>query len=144
MEKLCERKRSNNLERGFTLLEIMVVLIIISLIVGIIGPRIYKKLKQGRIITAKAQIQNLEAALMDFNADMGRFPTTEEGLKALIQNPGSDMWSGPYLSKKRVPKDPWGRDYVYMCPGNHDTPYDLFSKGPDGQEGTDDDICNWK
>ena len=139
-----EKRELKKIERGFTLMEIMVVLIIISLIVGIIGPRIYKKLKQGRIITAKAQIQNLEAALMDFNADMGRFPTTEEGLKALVQNPGSDMWSGPYLSKKKVPKDPWGRDYVYVCPGTHGTPYDLYSKGPDGQEGTDEDICNWK
>jgi len=142
-KKCCARKKID--EKGFSLIELMVVLIILGLIVGIVVPNVWKRLAQGRKVAAKTQIQQLEAAIMSFTTDMGRFPTTEEGLKALVENPdGSELWAGPYLSKRKVPKDPWKRDYVYVYPGTHGNEFDLYSKGPDGQEGTEDDITNWQ
>ncbi len=101
------------------------------------------KLSKSKDQIAKIQIKELEGALQLFSFDVGRFPTSGEGLDSLVRNPGNtDSWRGPYLSKD-VPKDPWGRPYGYRCPGMH-ADYDLYSVGADGVDGGDDDICSWK
>ncbi len=139
-----ERKRGS---RGFTLLELLVVMVILGLLAALVGPRIFGKVGKAKIKAAKAQISLLEAALDEFRLDVGRYPSTEEGLKALIEKPADgENWDGPYLKKKLVPKDPWGRPYKYKCPGDHGE-YDLYSYGRDGQpggEGEDKDITSWE
>ncbi|MDA8168288.1 MAG: type II secretion system major pseudopilin GspG [Nitrospiraceae bacterium] len=132
--------------RGFTLAELMVVVIIIGLLAGIVLPRLFPKVAKGKEAAARAQIESFGQALDSFRLDVGRYPTTEEGLNALLQNPGIDNWQGPYLKKSLIPKDPWNRPYVYQCPGTHGE-YDLFSYGKDGQqggEGEDADIVSWQ
>ncbi len=130
-------------EKGFSLIELIVVLVILGLLAAVVAPNIYNKLAKGKDQIAKIQIKEIEGALQLFLFDMGRYPTTGEGLDSLVRSPGSiDSWKGPYLAKE-VPKDPWGRTYVYRCPGTHGD-YDLFSNGADGAEGGDDDICSWK
>ncbi len=144
MQERRKLERARRSDRGFSLIELMVVLIILGLIIGIVGPSVWSRLKRGQIVACKAQIQQLEAALMSYQTDMGRLPTTEEGLRALVENTdGSDLWAGPYLNKKQIPRDPWQKDYVYVCPGTHGNEFDLYSKGPDGQDGTADDLTNW-
>lgn len=139
-----ETKR-RRLERGFSLIELTVVLVILGLIVGIVAPNIWRRLNQGKVTTAKAQIEQISSSIASFTTDMGRFPTSDEGLKALIDAPeGSELWAGPYLNKRIIPKDPWNNDYIYRYPGTHNNEFDLFSKGADAQEGTEDDIANWK
>ncbi len=131
-------------ERGFSLIELIVVLVILGLLAAVVAPRVYDKLAKGKEQIAKIQIKELEGALQLFSFDMGRFPTTSEGLEGLARNPGGlDSWRGPYLSKPDVPKDPWGKPYVYRCPGEHGD-YDLFSSGPDGVEGGNDDVTSWQ
>jgi general secretion pathway protein G len=128
---------------GFTLMELVVVLVILGMLAAVVGPKIYDKMGSSKSQIAKMQVSELESALQLYAFDTGRFPTTAEGLQALVQNPtGSDSWKGPYL-KKSVPLDPWERAYAYKNPGDH-SDYDLYSFGPDGVEGTDDDICSWK
>ncbi len=131
-------------DEGFSLIELIVVLVILGLLAAVVAPRVYDKLAKGKEQIAKIQIKELEGALQLFSFDIGRFPTTSEGLEALIRNPGNmDAWKSPYLNKTELPKDPWGKPYVYRCPGQHGD-FDLFSVGPDGAEGGEDDIVSWK
>lgn len=131
--------------RGFTLIELMLVIIIIGLLVAMVVPRLAGRSQQARIAAVRADINaNLAVALSLFELDNGRYPTTEEGLAALRASPpNTPNWRGPYL-KKDVAPDPWGLAYVYRSPGRHNQEdYDLVSYGPDGVEGGDDDITNW-
>lgn len=143
MIRLARDERKLNRD-GFSFIELIVVIVILGLLVGIVGPKVWSWMARGKDVTAKTQISQLETAIMGFTTDMGRFPTTGEGLNALVQNPdGSELWAGPYLKPAVVPKDPWQRDYIYLFPGNHGNEFDLYSVGPDGEEGTADDITNW-
>ncbi len=131
---------------GFTLVELMLVVIIIGILVAMVAPRLTGKSQQARIAASQADINaHLSTALDLFELGVGRFPTTQEGLAALRTAPsGATGWKGPYL-KRDVPKDPWGRKYAYRSPGQHNREdYDLFSYGPDGVEGGDDDVTNWQ
>jgi general secretion pathway protein G len=134
-------------ERGFTLVELLVVIIVLGLLVGLVGPRLFGRVGQSRIATARAQIELLGAALDQYRLDLGTYPSTSEGLEGLNRNPtASTKWNGPYL-KKGVPKDPWGNPYKYRCcPGQHGD-YDLWSEGADGSpggEGENADVVSWE
>ena len=137
---------SRTSERGFTLIEILVVITIIGLIMGLVGPRVLNYLSEAKAKAAKIQIESFSSALDLFYLDAGRYPTSSEGLSALVQAPGNiSGWSGPYLKGGAVPKDPWGNLYVFRSPGQHGT-YDIMSYGSDGQEGgtgTASDITSW-
>lgn len=133
-------KTRNN---GFTLIEIMVVLSILGLLMSIALPRMTGRTQEARIQTTKLQIENLASAVDAFEFDCGRFPTPEEGLNALREAPFDGRgWNGPYL-KKAIPLDPWQEEFVYDVPGQRSVDYDIFSKGPDRQAGTGDDIGSW-
>lgn len=131
---------------GFTLLELLVVLVIIGLLVAFVAPRYFSQVGKSETKMARAQIKSLEDALDQYRMDVGRYPTSEQGLDALNAQPaGEARWQGPYL-RKAVPKDPWGNAYVYASPGEHGE-YDLQSLGKDGQpggEGEAADIVNWQ
>lgn len=131
--------------RGFTLVELLVVMVIIGLLAALVGPRIFPKIGKGKQAAARAQIELLGQALDQFRLDTGRYPTTQEGLTALMMNPGINGWEGPYL-RKALPKDPWGKSYQYQSPGSHGD-YDLFSYGKDGSAGgkkENKDIVSWE
>lgn len=134
------RKRS-----GFTLLELLVVMVIIGLLAGYVGPKYFGQIGKSEVKAAKAQIDAFEKALDQYRLDVGRYPPTEAGLAALVSKPANESkWAGPYL-KKGVPNDPWGRPYAYKSPGEHGE-YDLLSLGKDGQPGGSGeaaDITNW-
>jgi general secretion pathway protein G len=131
---------------GFTLIELMIVLFILGLLAALVAPRLMGRVGKAKQKSAQAQLQMLGTALDLFHLDVGRYPSDEEGLKSLYQKPDNlPAWAGPYLTKD-VPKDPWGRNYVYKFPGEHG-PYDLYSLGADGQsggEGENSDINNWQ
>lgn len=138
------RKRSLKKQQGFTLIEILVVMVIIGLLAALVGPRIFPKLGKGKQAAAKAQVLLLGQALDQYKLDVGFYPSTQEGLNALQTNPGIEKWDGPYL-KKNVPLDPWGKPYGYQSPGTHGE-YDLYSFGRDNQpggEGEDKDVNTW-
>ena len=132
-------------ERGFTLLELLVVMVIIGLLASYVGPRYFAQIGKSEVKTARAQIDALEKALDQYRLDTGQYPATDKGLSALMTQPANEpKWSGPYL-KKSVPPDPWGHAYNYKNPGDHGE-YDLFSYGKDGQPGgtgAAEDIANW-
>jgi general secretion pathway protein G len=122
-------------ERGFTLVEIIVVITIIALIMTLVGPRVLNYLTESKVKAAKIQIESLASALDLYFLDTGQYPSNAEGLNALVQRTGSSSgWSGPYLRGTVVPNDPWGRPYVYRAPGSQSS-YDIISYGSDGQEG---------
>jgi general secretion pathway protein G len=131
---------------GFTLLELLVVMVIIGLLAGFVAPRYFSQVGKSRVKATRAQIDALDKALEQFRIDVGRLPTTEEGLAALnTAPPGMQNWEGPYL-KKAVPPDPWGHPYVYLEPGTHQNDFDLASYGRDGRTGgtgEDADLVNW-
>jgi general secretion pathway protein G len=127
-------------EAGFTLVEMLVVITIIGLIMGLVGPRVLSYLSDSKLKTARIQIRSLSSALDLYHLDNGRYPTATEGLGALVQKPATaTTWNGPYLSGTLVPNDPWGRPYIYKFPGQHGT-YDIVSLGPEGRE--DDTFAN--
>ena len=128
---------------GFTLIEMLVVLTIIGLIVGLVGPRVLGYLAESRTKTAKLQIESLSASLDLFYLDTGRYPTTSEGLGALTERPADvTIWNGPYLKGSRVPSDPWGNHYQYRSPVDHMPPYEISSFGSDGREGGTGDAAD--
>lgn len=131
--------------RAFTLLELLVVVAIIGLLAGYVGPKYFGQLGKAEVKAARAQIDAIEKALDEYRLDVGRYPTTEQGLNALVaQPPGVARWSGPYL-KKGLPKDPWDKPYQYKAPGEHGD-VDIYSYGRDGTpggSGEDADITSW-
>lgn len=133
---------------GFTLVELLLVIIIIATLAAIVVPRFTGRSEEARITAAKADITTLETQLDIYALDnLDKYPTTEQGLKALVEKPTTPpepkKWKGPYL-KKGVPVDPWGNEYKYGFPGAHNpSSFDLWSMGPDGQDGGGDDIANW-
>jgi general secretion pathway protein G len=142
------RQRLRARARGFTLIEIMVVVIIIGLLAAVIVPQVISKVDEAKVAKAKSDIQALETALTMFRLDNSKYPTTEEGLQSLVTQPNDPTirhWRpGGYL--QRISKDPWGFDYQYTYPGQHGKEYDLYSLGADGQpggEGINADIGNW-
>jgi len=139
-------KRPAGGEAGFTLVEMLVVITIIGLIMSLVGPRVLNYRSESKIKAAKIQMQSFSSALDLFNLDTGRYPSSGEGLGALIQSTGTiPAWNGPYLKGGVLPNDPWGKPYVYRSPGEHGA-YDILSYGSDGQEGgtgTAADIASW-
>ena len=137
---------ARNTSAGFTLIELIVVVVIIGLLAGLVVPQFIKQEEKATAKAAKAQIELFGTALDTFRLDVGRYPTTQEGLAALTQKPASaDRWDGPYL-KKEVPPDPWGKPYIYKSPGDHG-PYDIVSYGADGAPGGEDtnrDVTSWE
>jgi general secretion pathway protein G len=137
--------RPNGSRAGFTLIEIIVVIVVIAVLATLVAPNIFRHVGTARTTTAKTQIETLGAALDAFRLDVGRYPTTAEGLDALMTSPaGAAGWHGPYL-KKKVPPDPWGHAYAYKSPGEvNPREYDLVSYGSDGQPGGEDEAADLK
>jgi general secretion pathway protein G len=138
-----------NRRRGFTLMEVLIVLAILVMLVGMVAPKILSSQKKADVNAAKTQIGLFQSTLEHYAMDMKTYPTTEQGLAALISKPSdldeSAPWAGPYLNGDSIPKDPWNREYKYEYPPTHgsgDRP-DIWSSGPDGEDESDDDITSW-
>lgn len=131
--------------RGFTMVELLLVLVILATLAAVVVPKFTGRTLQAKITAAATEIASIEVALDAFEIDNGFYPEGADGLRLLVDRPtDAPQWRGPYL-KKAVAADPWGRPYVYACPGRHnESGYDLSSMGPDGQVGGDDDITNWR
>lgn len=120
---------------GFTLLELLVVVLILGLLASFVAPRYFSQIGKSEVQVARAQIDAFEKALDQYRLDVGRYPSTEQGLRALVERPASEAkWNGPYL-KKAAPADPWGRPYQYRTPGSNGRDFDLTSLGKDGRPG---------
>jgi len=131
--------------KGFTLIELLVVMVILGMLAALVGPQIFGKVGKGKQSAARTQIEMLGQALDSYRLDVGKYPSTSEGLSALVTNPGTEGWDGPYL-KKALPNDPWGKPYQYQSPGSHGD-YDLLSYGGDGAaggEGENKDVNSWE
>ena len=132
--------------RGFTLIELLVVLVILGLLAGLVAPRVIHYLSTSKTKTAQLQIKNFEASLDLYRLDVGGYPTTQQGLQALVTDPGNAPgWHGPYLKGGVVPKDPWNHDFIYNSPGKHGA-FDIESYGADGQPGgtgENQDVTSW-
>jgi general secretion pathway protein G len=134
-ERVCTGAQARGRKDGFTLVEILVVITIIGLIMGLVGPRVLNYLSESKVKAAAIQMQSFSSALDLFYLDLGRYPTTNEGLAALVQRPaGTAGWNGPYLKNSAVPNDPWGHPYKYRSPSDHG-PFEIVSLGPSGKEG---------
>ena len=147
METILTMKQIKPLsESGFTLLELLVVLGIIAMLAGIVGPQVMKHMGESKTKAAKVQIEDLAATLDMYKRDVGNYPSSDEGLKALIETPDSSKrWNGPYLRKSKIPLDPWQQEYHYVSPGEHGK-FDIYTFGADnkeGGEGEDQDIVSW-
>ena len=147
METILTMKQIKPLsESGFTLLELLVVLGIIAMLAGIVGPQVMKHMGESKTKAAKVQIEDLAATLDMYKLDVGTYPSSDEGLKALIETPDSSKrWNGPYLRKSKIPLDPWQQEYHYVSPGEHGK-FDIYTFGADnkeGGEGEDQDIVSW-
>lgn len=133
-------------QRGFTLLELLVVLVVLGLLAGIVGPKYFNQLGRSEAKVARTQIESLVKALDIYRLEVGRYPSSEQGLLALVAAPSDETrWTGPYLQKSAVPQDPWGRDYLYRSPGEN-AEYELLTLGKDGQpggEGENADVVSW-
>ncbi len=130
-------------QAGFTLIELMIVIVILGLLVGLVAPRMFSKVGTAKTKTAQAQIELFATACDTFRLDMGRFP---KSLDELVKRTDDKKWDGPYLPKK-IPLDPWGNAYIYKCPGDNGRDYDIISYGADGTSGgqkEDQDVCSWK
>ena len=142
-------RRRRNEQRAFTLVELLLVVTIIGILAAAILPNFVGRTQEARITKCRSDIKGSIGSALDlFESDVGRYPSTEEGLKALYERPDSiaeTSWKGPYLKQKTMPVDPWGYVYNYRYPGEKTggEPYDLYSSGPDGQPDTSDDISNW-
>ena len=136
---------------GFTLIEILIVVVILGFLASTVGPELFNKVSQAERTSARNQIDVFKTALDNYRLDNRHYPSTEQGLQALIKNPRSAPkaanWNGPYLEKKEIPLDPWGNEYQYQCPGKHNShKYDLWSQGADntdGGTGKGADVTNW-
>jgi len=142
-----ERKQLGKRHQGFTLIELLVVLVILGLLASVAGPKVMNYLGGAKSDTARLQIEEFGATLDLYKLETGRYPSSQEGLQALVQQPsGVAGWNGPYLKKKSIPKDPWGNEYRYVSPGQHGN-YDIISLGADnkeGGEGDNRDINSWE
>ena len=140
------KRRGRGKPNGYTLVELLVVLAILGLLVALAAPRVIKYLGSAKSDTAKIQIEKLAGVLDLYRLELGRYPTEEEGLVALVEKPAqADGWNGPYLKNRDSLTDPWGKPYVYKSPGEHGE-YDLYTLGADGKdggEGEDKDVANW-
>jgi general secretion pathway protein G len=136
--------RGHRREKGFSLVELLLVLVILGTLAAIVIPKFAGRTEQARMTAAETQISHFKTVLDAFEVDNGYYPKGSEGLKDLVEEPSeAKAWRGPYLEE--IPVDPWGNPYTYECPGKHNTKgYDVMSMGPDGRVGGDDDIKNWK
>ncbi len=136
-----------NLNSGFTLIELLIVMVIIGLLAAFIVPKLTRKVGKAKQTTAKAQIEFISTAIDIYRLDTGKYPSMDTGLQSLNTKPGDvQNWDGPYMKKNKIPKDPWGADYIYKHPGTHGD-YDIVSYGADGSEGGSDDnkdLVSWE
>lgn len=143
------RYRIKNGKTGFTLIEVMVVIVIIGLLSGLVGVNVFSRLKKANIQAAKTQLYNLSQALDNYKLDNGFYPASEQGLDSLVSQPSvgkipKSYPTGGYLAQKKLPQDPWNEPYNYLSPGvNNQDSFDIWSKGPDREDGTEDDVTNW-
>jgi general secretion pathway protein G len=146
LERNLARARAAAGRKGFTFLEIMLVVMIIGLLAAVVGPRIVGQGEKARARTTDINIKSLSQALKAYELEIGSFPNTSQGLQALIKRPSDvaeEIWDGPYLEADALPKDGWGREFKYRHPPEHGTNFDLYSAGKDGVDNTADDIVNW-
>jgi general secretion pathway protein G len=140
--------QSKRRERGFSLLELLAVLVILGILAGIFAPKFLGQAESAKRKAAKLEIDQIGQSLDLYKLEIGKYPTTQEGLAALVTAPsGTTNWNGPYLKKTTVPKDPWGNEYKYVSPGDQNRPYDIVSLGGDGKEGGEGDgkdITSWQ
>ena len=140
MFRMTNGKQAGDGEAGFTLMELLVVLVIVGLLAAFVGPLLYQRISPAKTTVARTQIESFMTALDSYQIDVGQFPTSEQGLAALRGDPGASAWNGPYL-RKEVPLDPWGTDYVYRAPGRSGG-YEIVSYGSDGLEGGNADAAD--
>lgn len=140
-----ENHNQRRQRQGFTLIELLLVLVILGVLAGIVVPKFGGTTERSREAAAQTQISTFKTALDAYEVDMGNYPKGKDGLKELIVAPRNNKnWRGPYLQTDSIPKDPWGNDYIYECPGKHNpSSYDIMSMGKDARVGGDDDVTNW-